>query len=59
MRGIDGEMFGKESLLRIIREHASETAHEILSAIIEVVHSFRGDNDPEDDITLIVVKPVE
>ena len=59
MHNIHGEMFGKESLLKIIRDNASGTAQEILASILNAIHSFRGDNEPEDDITLIVMKAAE
>jgi sigma-B regulation protein RsbU (phosphoserine phosphatase) len=52
----EGDTFGKESLLEIIRRHASVSAQEIVSAIINAVNRFRKDVIPEDDVTLVVIK---
>jgi sigma-B regulation protein RsbU (phosphoserine phosphatase) len=52
----EGDTFGKESLLEIIRQHASVSAQEIVSAIISAVNRFRKDVIPEDDVTLVVIK---
>ena len=52
----EGDTFGKESLLEIIRQHASVSAQEIVSAIINAVNRFRKDVIPEDDVTLVVIK---
>jgi sigma-B regulation protein RsbU (phosphoserine phosphatase) len=51
-----GDPFGKEPLFEIIRQHASVSAQEIVSAIIEAVNRFRQDAVPEDDVTLVVIK---
>jgi len=52
----EGDTFGKESLLEVIRQHASVSAQEIVSAIISAVNRFRKDVIPEDDVTLVVIK---
>jgi sigma-B regulation protein RsbU (phosphoserine phosphatase) len=52
----EGDTFGKESLLEIIRQHASAGAQEIVSAILSGVNRFRKDVITEDDVTLVVIK---
>ncbi|MFZ0241665.1 MAG: PP2C family protein-serine/threonine phosphatase [Desulfobacterales bacterium] len=51
-----GRMFGKEALLDLIRTHAALSAEEIVTAIVESIKRFRQDVEPEDDVTLVVVK---
>jgi sigma-B regulation protein RsbU (phosphoserine phosphatase) len=55
-RNLNGEMFGKEAVRKIIRRHHSSGAGAIRSAIIEELTRFRQHQLPEDDITLVVVK---
>jgi sigma-B regulation protein RsbU (phosphoserine phosphatase) len=55
-RNSEGRMFGKEALLDLIRKNAAAGAEEILSAIIDSIKRFQQDIEPEDDITLVVVK---
>ena len=52
----NGEIFGKERLNEIIRQHAAKKAEEIIEAVIDAVNHFQGDSGAEDDITLIVIK---
>lgn len=54
-----GDMFGKERLRNIIREHGRKTAREIVQAVIDNVKSFRYPLESEDDITLVVIKVKE
>jgi serine/threonine protein phosphatase PrpC len=51
-----GEMFGKERLKVLIREHAQSSAEEILTAIIDSITAYRGSVKQEDDVTLVVTK---
>jgi sigma-B regulation protein RsbU (phosphoserine phosphatase) len=53
-----GEIYGKESLFEIIRQHAANSAKEIAAAIIDSLNRFRQEVIPEDDVTLVVVKVV-
>ena len=48
------EMYGKEPLQNVIREHAAESASDIADAIIDDLVRFRGGQPQLDDITLIV-----
>lgn len=53
-----GQLFGKESLFRIIRDCAAKSAKEIIAAIMKSLNHFRQGVTPEDDVTLVVVKVV-
>ncbi|NIS61370.1 MAG: SpoIIE family protein phosphatase [Proteobacteria bacterium] len=59
MHNAAGEMFGKDGLREIIRAHASAPANGILSAITDALNRFRGGQESEDDITMVVVKVEE
>ncbi len=50
------ELFGKERLYAIIRDHAHDTAAEMSQAINEALASFSGRNRFPDDVTFVVVK---
>jgi sigma-B regulation protein RsbU (phosphoserine phosphatase) len=51
-----GEMFGKDRVKEIIRNNISATAKEIIAAITDALNKFRGSKQPEDDITMVVIK---
>lgn len=51
-----GGMFGKDRLREVIRLNAEKSAREIVEAVVEAVLEFRGNAEPEDDITLVVIK---
>jgi len=51
-----GEMFGKDRLKEIIRTNNSASARGILTAITDALNRFRGSRQPEDDVTMIVIK---
>ena len=55
-RNRSGTMFGRQAYLDIIRKHASATAEELLEAVIDAVMHFQKGRQPEDDVTLMVVK---
>ena len=55
-RNRDGRMFGKETLLDLIRKNTALSAEEILRVVIESVKNFQQGVEPEDDITLVVIK---
>lgn len=54
----EGEMFGKQPLLDVIRELRHHSARDILDAAIEALNRFRGNHELEDDVTLLVAKVV-
>lgn len=53
---VDGEMFGKDRLRAIIREHRSAPANHILNAVYENLNEFTRGHKAEDDITLVIIK---
>jgi len=58
MRNEAGEMFGKQRLMEIIRSNRSVTAKEVLTSIADTLKKFRGGRQPEDDVTMVVIKVV-
>jgi len=55
-RNPQDDMFGKESLYRIIRENSQAGAAEIQDAILTDLKKFQQGLEPVDDITLVIVK---
>jgi len=51
-----GEMFGKTRLKETIREHAAKSSDKILNEIFQAYTQFIQGTQPEDDVTLVVVK---
>ena len=51
-----GEMFGKKALMEIIRNNHTASARQILDTVTETLEQFRGDEAPEDDITMVLIK---
>jgi serine phosphatase RsbU (regulator of sigma subunit) len=49
-------MFGKKALMEIIRNNHMASARLIVDSVTEALDKFRGDEVPEDDITLVVIK---
>jgi sigma-B regulation protein RsbU (phosphoserine phosphatase) len=56
MRNQAGRMFGKNALMKIIRDNQTASARQIVDTVTETLARFRGDEAPEDDITLVVIK---
>ncbi len=56
MRNEAGEMYGKERLKEIIRTNYTVTAKEIITMITDNLKIFRGSKQPEDDVTMVVIK---
>jgi len=56
MHNESGEIFGKDRLKDIIRTNASSTAKQIIAAIYDALDIYRGTKQPEDDITMVVIK---
>jgi sigma-B regulation protein RsbU (phosphoserine phosphatase) len=56
MHNNTGEMFGKDALMDIIRNNHTASARQIVDTVTEALDQFRGDEVPEDDITLVVIK---
>ena len=56
---LTGEPFGKEPLKDIIRRNAAACADEIMNEILTALTNYRQGREPEDDVTLVVIKVVE
>jgi sigma-B regulation protein RsbU (phosphoserine phosphatase) len=54
-----GRQFGKERLRSLIRRHAGKPAKTIALSILDAVEEFRSREEPEDDLTCVVVKITE
>ena len=50
------QMFGKDPIFDIIRQHSKARAEDIMKTVISALNRFRGDLSPEDDVTLMVIK---
>ena len=55
-RNKKGEMFGKEPILKVIRQNASSDAIQIIDAVFDMLNKFIGGVKIEDDITSVVIK---
>ncbi len=53
---LNGKMFGKKALRTLIRNNQALSARQIAAAVIDELKAFQTGVDPEDDVTLIVVK---
>ena len=51
-----GNMFGLEGIQAVLRAHSHRAAREIVAAVIEALEQHRGQQDQEDDITMVVIK---
>ena len=54
----NGDMFGKQPLMEVVRRCRDKSAGEILDAVIKALNRFRGNVEQEDDVTLLVTKIV-
>lgn len=52
----DGEQFGTERLIELIKSNTFLTAHDIQSLILEQVFEWTGSQDQADDITVVCMK---
>ena len=52
----NGDIFGRDAIHDLIRENAQADAQSILDSIITRLKNFLRDKDPEDDITLVIIK---
>ncbi len=55
-RSPDGRLFGKQRVQEIMRQNSAASAGEILDKILLALSRFRENLEPEDDLTLVVVK---
>jgi serine phosphatase RsbU (regulator of sigma subunit) len=54
--GSDGESFGVEHALEIVREHRHEPSRRILDRLLAEVHRFLMGAIQEDDMTAVICK---
>jgi sigma-B regulation protein RsbU (phosphoserine phosphatase) len=54
-----GEMYGKQRLKALVRQHSESSSDAIMKAIINSVKKFQDSVRQEDDITLLVIKIIE
>ena len=57
-RSAHGEMFGKERFKALIRQSSGARAETIVQDVRAALYEFTGGLNPEDDITLVIVKIV-
>lgn len=55
-RNRQGRMFGKKALYNVIRENHHASAGEIIDAVIDTLGRHQTGREPEDDVTLVVLK---
>jgi len=55
-RNESDQMFGRAALYDIISNNSEATASEIMATIFDQIDSFRNAAEPEDDVTLVVIK---
>ena len=53
---LQGEMFGKEPIYALLRQHKDLDSERIVEKILETLEEFQQGADVEDDVTLIVIK---
>jgi sigma-B regulation protein RsbU (phosphoserine phosphatase) len=51
-----GEMFGKQRLREIVRQHKQQSSQEIVGAITDALASHRQTAPQQDDVTMVVIK---
>lgn len=52
----DGELFGTERVVALLREHHAESAEALSQRLLEASRRFAGDAAQDDDITMVVLK---
>ena len=52
----EGRLFGRERFRDILRQHAAESAQEMVTAVFDEVHRFCRGMPYQDDVTLVVIK---
>jgi len=52
----EGELFGSERTLALLRDHRDKSARQILDLLIAAIREYAGPMKQADDITLVIVK---
>ncbi len=55
-RNEKGQMFGRAAVYDVIRNSSDKNAHEIMETMISKINGFLNASNPEDDLTLVVLK---
>jgi sigma-B regulation protein RsbU (phosphoserine phosphatase) len=55
-RNAQGELFGKERLQQVIHTNSKESARTIVLSVLDAVEEFRGPQEQEDDLTLVITR---
>lgn len=55
-RNARGEMFGKDRVRELLGRHSEMSAADLVAAVLEGLREFLGDDQPEDDVTLVAIK---
>lgn len=55
-RNDKGEMFGKDRVRELLARHSGKPAADIVTAVLEGLREFLGEDEPEDDVTLVAIK---
>ncbi|MYL81591.1 SpoIIE family protein phosphatase [Desulfovibrio aerotolerans] len=55
-RNAKGEMFGKDRVRELLGRHSDLPAAAIVAAVLEGLREFLGEDQPEDDVTLVAIK---
>lgn len=53
---LNGDLFGDESLARVVCSHRTLDAAGIRERVLRDVHAFVGEAEPHDDMTMVIVK---
>jgi len=52
----DGELFGSQRALDVVREHRAKSAQQIVDQLYQAVRTFSGTTTQNDDITAVAIK---
>jgi serine phosphatase RsbU (regulator of sigma subunit) len=55
-RNESGQLFGRTALCDVIRRHSAAGAEDIMEATFDEINKFSNAGNPEDDVTLVVIK---
>ncbi len=55
-RDVDGDEYGYDRLLDSLKEHRHEEVDDLHDALLRDLHEFLGNDEYDDDLTLVVVK---
>jgi len=55
-RNASGEMFGKDRVRELLRQHGGKSAADVVDAVLGGLREFLGAIQPEDDVTLVAIR---